>query len=65
MTNVKAYIDNVMDDPVDQIKFAKYAGGAIAQFLVIRQGLEDRVDDSALDVTAATLTAAVVDKSWK
>jgi hypothetical protein len=65
MTNVKAYIDNVMDDPVDQIKLAKYAGGAIAQFLVIRQGLEDRVDDSALDVTAATLTAAVVDKSWK
>ena len=57
MTAVKSYIDQNLTDCETQ---RKLAGAAIAQFLVMRDGLKHRMEDGQLDATAATLTAAVL-----
>lgn len=43
----------------------RLAAAAIAQFIVMREGLKGRIEDGGLDATAATLTAAVIASTWR
>jgi hypothetical protein len=57
MTPVENFVDACMLDSEAQRRFA---GAAIAQFLVMREGLKGRMEDGILDEIAATLTAAII-----
>jgi hypothetical protein len=59
MTTVNDCVEGAQDDKEVMRKNTQIAGAAIAQFLVMRDGLRGRVPDAELDATAATLTAAV------
>lgn len=57
MKPIEAYVENSVFDNENR---RLLAGAAIAQFLVMREGLKGRMEDGGLDATAATLTAAVI-----
>ena len=57
--NVHEYVDAAISTgPLDRDR-VKSAGNLIAQFLIVRQGLEGRIPSEDLSATAATLTAAI------
>jgi len=57
--SVNEYIDAaIAPGPQDRDRI-KNEGNLIAQFLVVRQGLEGRIPSADLSTTAATLTAAI------
>lgn len=57
--NVHEYIDAAIGNDTLERAQIQSAGTIIAQFLQVKKGLEGRVKSEALDVTAATLTAAI------
>ncbi|MFC3459717.1 hypothetical protein [Massilia haematophila] len=61
MTNVSVheYVDSAINSPGLERAQIQSAGTIIAQFLQVKKGLEGRVSSDVLDVTAATLTAAI------
>jgi hypothetical protein len=63
--SVHEYVDAAIDDRILERTQVKNAGTIIAQFLQVKKGLEGRVQTDALDVTAATLTAALWARSEK
>jgi hypothetical protein len=61
MTNVSVheYIDAAVSSETLERSQVKSAGNIIAQFLLVRKGLEGRIPSEDLSVTAATLTAGI------
>ena len=64
--SVHEYVDAAIDNESLERTHIKNAGTIIAQFLQVRKGLEGRATNiDTLDVTAATLTAALWARSEK
>ena len=57
--SVHEYIDAAIGNDTLERAQVKSAGSIIAQFLVIRKGLEGRIPTEELSATAATLTAGI------
>lgn len=61
MHPIDIYINQCLSDSEDR---SRLAGAAIAQFIIMRDGLRGRIEDDGLDSTAARLTAAVIAGTW-
>lgn len=57
--DISEYVDAAVDDEGSERGRMNNAATIIAQFLTVKEGLSGRVADHAIDLTAATLTAAI------
>ncbi len=57
--SVQEYVSGAIESESLRRAQVKSAGNIIAQFLLIREGLQGRIPDDELSATAATLTAGI------
>lgn len=69
MTTVHNYLDHYRAIDTDENTRAQLAAEAIAQFLVMREGLTRKagsdMSNATINDAAATLTAAVIAATWQ
>ena len=55
---IQEYVESAIDSELSRVQIQS-AGNIIAHFLIVREGLADRVSKDELNATAATLTAGI------
>jgi|GEM_PF-3809379 len=59
VTSVKEYVEGTIESESLRRPQTQSAGTIIAQFLLVREGLQGRVPEAELNSVAATLTAGI------
>lgn len=57
--SVQEYVDGAIESVSLRRAQVKAAGNIIAQFLLVREGLQGRIPEDELSATAATLAAGI------